>query len=123
MTSRSRVIVIVASAVTAAALTTWMATGRHAYTKFVVVERVTTPIDPDDPLAQAGFYDGSTSIQTVERPEFHLGVLPVPERLLDKHMLSVVTIVGAAWLIAVPMLLLARRSAPCVFDPPPVQGA
>lgn len=121
MMTRSRLILVIASTVTLTTLTAWMATGRHAYTKFVVVERVTTPIDPSDPLAQAGFYDDSTMTQTVKRSEFHLGFLPVPERLLDKHMLSVASIVGVVWLIALPMLVLARHCACCSSDPSPIQ--
>lgn len=78
----------------------WMATGRHVYTKFEVVENVEAPADPDDPLAGTGFYDDDAKVKrTVRRDEFHLGLLPAPQGILDKHWLSVSTTLGAVWVV------------------------
>ena len=90
---------LIAAILTGAALLTWTATGRHAYTKYQVVERVEVDIPEDDPLAQAGFYDGSAEVQIVRRDEFHMGLFPVPQGLFDKHMVSVVTVVLPVWIL------------------------
>ena len=92
MSRLSRLIVGLSAVGTLVTLTVWLSTGRHYFTKFSVVERVETQIDPSDPLAQAGFYDHSSRTQTVQRDEFHLGLLPVPQGLFDKHAVSVVSI-------------------------------
>ena len=92
MSRLSMSIVAVSVAVTLVTLGAWLSTGRHYFTKFSVVERVETQIDPTDPLAQAGFYDHASLVQTVQRDEFHLGLLPVPQSLFDKHAVSVVSI-------------------------------
>lgn len=92
MSRPSRLIVGVSAVVTLVTLAVWLGTGRHYFTKFSVVERVEIQIDPTDPLAQAGFYDHASRAQTVQRDEFHLGLLPVPQGLFDKHAVSVVSI-------------------------------
>ena len=62
----------------------------------------------DDPLAGTGFYDDAR-IETIERrDEFHLGLLPTPQGLLDKHILSVASILGPTW--ALPLFLLWVRT-------------
>ena len=87
-----------ALAITVATLVTWVATGRDAYTKFEVVERTTTSVDADDPLAGTGFYeDEAAQEKIVVRDEFRLGFLPAPQGLFDKHVLSVATILGVTW--------------------------
>lgn len=111
--SPSKAILLAAAIITVASLALWVATGRHAYTKFVVVERVEATIDPDDPFAATGFYDDSAPTETITRDEFHLGLLPVPERLIDKHMLSVASLTGAVWLVALPAAWLIRRRRSC----------
>jgi hypothetical protein len=96
--------------VTLITLGLWIGTDRHFYTKFEVVETVSQTIDPDDPLAGTGFYDGETAEVTVTRSEFHLGLLPTPSGLLDKHALSVVSILGPTWVAALGWWWLRRRS-------------
>ena len=76
---------------------TWIATDRHSYTKYEVVENVQVPLDSDDPLAGTGFYDDETVEKTIRRAEFHLGLLPTPQGLIDKHMLSVTSLLAAVW--------------------------
>lgn len=99
---------VLASMVTLAVLGTWVITGQDAYTKFQVVEEVEREIAEDDPLAATGFYDGETQVETVRRDEFRLGLIPTPRGLLDKHLVSVVTIVLPIW-GAVGFLAWRRR--------------
>ena len=51
MSRFSKSIFGVSALVTLVTLAIWLSTGRHYYTKFSVVERVETQIDPTDPLA------------------------------------------------------------------------
>lgn len=95
--------------ITVAALGLWWGTDHHFYTKFEVVKQVEVEVDPEDPLAQAGFYDGETVEKTVRRDEFHLGLLPTPRGLFDKHVISVVSIVFPAWLLGGATLICLRR--------------
>ena len=67
------------------------ATGGDYYTNYEVVETVEIEPDSSDPLAAAGFYEGTKATETVTRDEFRFGLLPTPSGLLDKHMLSVVS--------------------------------
>ena len=90
----------------------WIATDRHSYTKFEVVETVEAPVESDDPLAGTGFYDEGTLKKTVRRAEFHLGLFPTPRGLFDKHALSVMTILTATWGFYLGLLLLNRRRSP-----------
>ncbi len=96
--------------VTLTALGAWAATERHYYTKFEVVERVEMAVDPDDPFADTGFFDDEPQMETVIRDEFHLGLLPVPQSLLDKHILSVMTLVGPAWALVLAAMWWKRRT-------------
>ena len=94
---RSRLILagVLVSAVTLGA---WLFTGRHFYTKFEVVEKLEAPVTADDPLAGTGFYDDDNKVRTtVRKDEFHLGLLPTPQGLFDKHLLSVASVLGATW--------------------------
>jgi len=102
-------ILIFATAITLLAIGLWLATGRDAYTKFEVVEEVEKPVDPNDPLAGTGFYEGNTKKEVVRRPEFRFGLLPTPSGVLDKHALSVATVTGPAWCLAVIALFLGHR--------------
>ncbi len=95
--------------VTAGAVVTWMATGRHYYTKFEVVERVEEPVADDDPFAATGFYDGGSVETTVRRDEFHLGLFPTPQGVLDKHALSVASILGPVWGLVLGIILWQNR--------------
>ena len=97
MILRQRISIAAAIISTAGALAAWAGTGMHHYTKYKVVETVEEEIPADDPLAGTGFYDGSTQQKTVERDEFHLGLLPTPQGLFDRHILSVATIVVPFW--------------------------
>jgi len=83
--------------VTLASLVTWQATGGDYYTKFEVVEEVESPIDPNDPLAEAGFYDDGVHKETIVKKEFRLGLLPTPQGVFDKHAISVLSIVSPTW--------------------------
>ena len=99
MKRSTAVSVSVALILTGAALVTWAATGRHAYTKYEVVERVEVDIPEDDLLAQAGFYEGSAEVRIVRTDGFHMGLFPVPQGLFDKHMVSVMTVVLPVWIL------------------------
>jgi len=94
--------------VTLAALSAWAATGRHYYTKFEVVEQVEAAVDPDDPFADTGLYDDGPRTETVTRDEFHLGLLPVPQSLWDKHVVSVLTLVGPVWVLVLAAIWRER---------------
>jgi hypothetical protein len=95
--------------VTSVTLIAWMSTGRHSYTKFEVVKREAVQVEEDDPLAGTGFYDEASTQMTVRRDEFHLGLLPTPQRLLDKHVLSVVSILVPTWGVCLPLIWWQSR--------------
>jgi hypothetical protein len=96
--------------VTAVTLGVWIATGRHFYTKFEVVENVESPAETEDPLAGTGFYDDDDAVpRTVRRDEFHLGLLPTPQGVLDKHWLSVASVLGGIWALLLFSGWAARR--------------
>ncbi len=100
--------VVVSSLLTVASLGVWWATDRHAYTKFQVVVQEEVAIDEDDPFAAAGFFDGDTETRTVTRDEFHLGLIPVPQGLFDKHALSVASLSGPPWLATIALAFWLR---------------
>lgn len=100
---------VLAAVCTAAALALWIATDRHAYTKFEVVERVEVPVPEDDLLAGTGFYEGGVQVSTERRKEFHLGLLPTPAGLVDKHWLSVPTLAVPPWVVAMVLMFAQRR--------------
>lgn len=102
--------VVVASLVTLGGLLAWIATDRHTFTKFEVVEWVEAPLPDDDPFREAGLYDGGVRRSVERRPEFHLGLLPAPRGLLDRHVLSVATFAVPAWLLALALAWRARRA-------------
>ena len=104
-----RTLIATAAVLTIAVLAIWLVTGAHSYTKFLVVERVETAVEADDPLAATGFYDEPVKTETVEREEFHLGLLPTPRGLLDKHAVSVASVAGPAWAAALLIGLVVRR--------------
>lgn len=108
MTKQTRIILVLAALVTLATLIAWQMTGGDYYTKFEVIEQVETPVDQNDPLAAAGFYENASQTKTVTRPEFHLGLLPTPSGLFDKHALSVVSIVSPVWVIAIGLVWWKR---------------
>lgn len=93
-------LIAVALVMTVVAIGLWLGTGIHPYTKFQDVVQEETPIDPDDPFAEAGFYDEDETItQVVTRDVFYFGLLPTPQGLMDKHSLSVFSIVIPVWLV------------------------
>lgn len=108
-----RAVLVTASILTLAILLLWQATGGDYYTKFEVVEEVEVQLDSSDPLADAGFYEKGTVTKTISRDEFRLGLLPVPQGLLDKHVISVITIVFPFWFLVLAFLWLktGRRSS------------
>ncbi len=63
-------LLILAAAITLIAVVTWLATGAHPYTKFTDVVRENVAADPDDPFAEAGFYEGTTVTRTVKNNVF-----------------------------------------------------
>ena len=109
MSGYMKAIFLAAAIITASLLIAWLATGRHYYTKYQVVESVRAPVDPDDPLAGTGFYDEESRIETVTKQEFHLGLLPTPQGLLDKHGLSVISILIPTWFCALALAWWLRR--------------
>lgn len=109
MTKTTTVIFGITILVTIAAVVTWQITGGDYYTKFELVEEVEKQIDPDDPLAGTGFYDGDTLTETVTRKGLRFGLLPTPSGLLDKHMLSVVSVASPLWVVSIGSLWWTRR--------------
>jgi len=109
MSLRPMIALLLAAAITLAALLTWQATGGDYYTKFEVVEQVQVDVDPDDPLADAGFYEGETTIETVHRDDFRFGLLPTPNGLFDRNALSVVSVSAPMWVGAIGMAWWSRR--------------
>ena len=107
----TRAITATAAVLTIVAVATWLLTGAHSYTKYRVVEQVETTVETDDPLAATGFYDEAVKTETVEREEFHLGLLPTPQGLIDKHAVSVASVAGPAWAAALLFGLLGWRRA------------
>jgi hypothetical protein len=103
-----RALLITSLLVTVAAVALWLATGGDAYTKFKVVETVAREVDPDDPLAAAGFYDDQAATETVSRDAFRFGLLPTPQGLVDRHLLSVATFAGPLWALTIGVFLWSR---------------
>ena len=97
---------------TIAVVILWQATGGDYYTKFEVVEQVEVKLDQSDPLVAAGFYDDQNKTETVRRDEFRLGLLPTPSKLIDKHMLSVISFCLPLWIIAGIAYIMKRRKKP-----------
>lgn len=109
---------LVPAAITLAAGGLWLATGRDAYTKFTLVERIEVDAanQADDIFAQAGVLDENEPVyETVRREAFHFGLLPTPQGLFDKHMFSVASVVVPAWALGAMAFALAgarlRRQA------------
>ena len=109
MKKAGRTLLIVAILATLASLATWLITDRHYYTKFRVVEQVERRMDPDDLLAGTGQFDDDVVTETVRRDEFHLGLLPTPLGVFDKSALSVASLSGPPWALALGLLLWQRR--------------
>lgn len=109
MTLGERRLLIFAGAVILLAIGLWVGTGRDYYTKFEVIEKVEKPIEANDPFAGTGFYDSNAKTEVVRRPAFRLGLLPTPAGLFDKHMLSVATLAGPAFLLGAVVLFRSRR--------------
>ena len=109
MDKLSRMVMSAVAAVTLIAIVTWQATGGDWYTKYQVVEQIEAPADPNDPLAAAGFYEAGTMTTTVTKEEFHLGLLPTPAGLIDKHALSVASVTGPSWVLGLAFVWYQRR--------------
>ncbi len=104
-------LIAIAGVITVIAIGLWLATGLHPYTKFEDVVQEETPIDADDPFAEAGFYDEDETItQVVTRDVFYFGFLPTPQSIMDKHALSVSSVVIPVWLV-VGVIAIVRRQA------------
>ena len=99
----------IAAVITLATAVVWGATGGDFYTKYQIVETIESEVDANDPLVAVGFYEGTTQTQTVTRNEFHLGLLPTPQGIFDKHALSVASIAGPTWVAAISFAWWTRR--------------
>jgi hypothetical protein len=100
--------ILTAIVVTAGLLVLWQSTGGDYYTKYEVIEEVPIELEPDDPLAAAGFYDDNAT-QHTRRDAFRFGLLPGAPALLDKHVVSVVTIVVPYWAAVAALTLWRTR--------------
>ena len=100
---------VAAFIISLACVVLWQATGGDYYTKYEVVEQIEIETDENDPLAAAGFYEGSPQTETVVREEFRFGLLPTPQGIFDKHTFSVVTVLGLTWTPALGLAWRARR--------------
>jgi len=109
MRRTSRIILLTALLFTLAVLVLWKATGGDYYTKYQIIEQVEKPVDPNDPLAAAGFYDGQTRVETIQRDTFRFGLLPAPTGLFDKHIISVVSLAAPVWFFTLASLWVLRR--------------
>ncbi len=109
MEKLTKTVIGVTLIVTAVVLVTWQVTGGDYYTKFEVVEQVEKQVDPNDPLAAAGFYDGLTQMETVTTAGFRLGLLPTPGGLFDKHIFSVLSVATPFWFLSLGLLWWSRR--------------
>lgn len=96
-------------AITTGLIVLWQATGGDYYTKYEVVEQVKKEIDPDDPLLLAGFYEDESVVETVRRDQFRFGLLPTPSGILDKHIVSVVSIAGPIWTLTFALMFFHRK--------------
>jgi hypothetical protein len=101
--------ILSALVVSLASVGLWQATGGDYYTKYEVVEQIEVEADTNDPLTDAGFYEGSPQTETVVRDDFRFGLLPTPQGIFDKHILSVVTVMGLTWMPALGFTWRARR--------------
>ena len=109
MTKATKTAALISTIITLAAVITWLATGRDYYTKYQVVETIEVPLDENDPLAQAGFYDDDKPrTETVTRDEFHLGLIPTPSGIFDKHVVSVISIASPPWGLTALLFVLGR---------------
>lgn len=103
------ILIIIAFSITLLAIAVWAATGFHAYTKYEVVEIQETEVKSDDIFADTGLYDDATKKEVIQKDEFHLGLIPTPEGLFDKHMISVASVVGPVWVLTGIVFWLDRR--------------
>ncbi len=86
----------------------WVGTGRHAYTAFESIEIVAHAPDDDDPFAATGLYDDAVPTSVRTTATFRLGLIPTPQHLFDRHLLSVLTLLPLSWAPAI-LLVLGRR--------------
>jgi len=96
-------------AITFATLILWQITGGDYYTKYQVIKQVKVPLDQDDPLVAAGFYDEDYKIETVQEKGFRFGLFPTPSGLLDKHILSVISICAPLWIAVIIIIFINKR--------------
>jgi hypothetical protein len=105
--------------ITVAMLIAWQATGGDAYTKFTVVERVQVQPEADDPLAGTGMFDDAEPrYETERRDEFRLGLLPTPQGLFDKHVVSVASVAGPVWVLFIGGWWLKKKLPGCTCCAP-----
>jgi hypothetical protein len=109
MTTTGKRALLIAGIVTLACVILWQATGGDYYTKYQVVEEVEAAVEENDPLAAAGFYEGDSNTTTETRDEFRFGLLPTPQGVFDKNAVSVASIAGPVWLVAIGVAWWSRR--------------
>ena len=103
--------ILITIGLTLMVIATWLIAGGDYYTKYEIVKEVVKELDQSDPLVAAGFYDNTTTTETVTINEFRLGLLPTPSGLFDKHVIAVVTLLSPIWFIAFVTLFLQRSKA------------
>lgn len=103
---RNTWVIAMAAMLTFALVALWQVTGGDFYTKYEIVETNDKPIDPNDPLAAAGFYSGPGQTETVVRDEFRFGLLPSSVAPVDKHFVALSTLLPVIW---APVLIVFWR--------------
>lgn len=106
----SKLFFLAAIIISISTLITWQITGGHVYTTYHLNETVQVELDQNDPLVQAGFYGDQKTKDTVITSEgLHLGLLPAPQGIFDKHVFSVASISGPIWGLALVFWFFQRR--------------
>jgi hypothetical protein len=106
---RNKWVIAGAAILTFGLVALWQVTGGDFYTKYEVVVTSDKLVDPNDPLAAAGFYSGSDRTETVIRDEFRFGLLPTSVTPFDKHFVALSTMAPAIWVPVTMMLWWSHR--------------
>ena len=110
MKKKLTISLVISTVMTLITLLLWAGTGGHYYTKYEIVQKKKVPVSADDLLAGTGFYDGEEQTILIHRNEFHFGLFPTPQNLLDKHIFSVATFLIPVWGISGVLIYLNRRN-------------
>jgi hypothetical protein len=109
MIRKHKKLIYLAVLITLAAIIVWQATGGDYYTKYEIIHQVKVPLDQNDPLVASGFYDEDFKIETVQEKGFRFGLLPTPSGLLDKHIISVISLITPFWIVVILLILINYR--------------